>query len=420
MDKVLLRKELVEVFESELVDEMIQFDIMDLGQGCDVSTMGIKKMFLPFVVSGEIKIVRKGLKHDIVHYPVQKYQCCILAISAALRNAWSLPFMLSPDQRATVIADSDAKILAISPEKADIWMNKYDSWRKFVMKLYMERLRDLVVNNETITLQKETIEIQKQHVTDSIHYAQRIQRAVLASGWSVSEVLPENFVLYQPRDIVSGDFYWMSRISQEIKGKDEKDLIILAAADCTGHGVPGGFMSMLGIAFLNEIINHYDQLSSGGILDLLRDKIKSLLIQTLHFESPKDGMDIALAIIDVDKQKLQFSGANNPLYIIRNGELLEYKATKNPVGIHYKEVPFATNEIQLQKGDNIYVFTDGFADQVGGDAGEKLLKKRFKQMLLDIAHLNMQQQHNHLKDQFDNWQKEHEQVDDVLVLGIRI
>jgi len=226
-----------------------------------------------------------------------------------------------------------------------------------------------------IQRQKNEIEAQKQEIMDSILYAQRIQKAVLPSHEKVQKILPENFILFLPRDIVSGDFYWMTR---------QNDLSVFAAVDCTGHGVPGAFMSMLGVSFLNEIVNKTSKLKANYILEELRTRVITTLSQS-HEGETKDGMDIALCILNHKTNKLQFSGAFNPLYLIRNNSLSEIKADRMPIGIYHDEEPdFTNNEIQLQKSDCLYIFSDGYVDQFGGYAGKKLLTKTLKEILLNI------------------------------------
>ena len=263
-----------------------------------------------------------------------------------------------------------------------------------------------------IERQKNEIAAQQKEIMDSIHYAQRIQRAVLPKYEKINEMLPENFILYLPRDIVSGDFYWMKSIG---------DMVIFAAADCTGHGVPGAFMSMLGVSFLNEIVSREEKLTAGTILQRLRDLVKTTLSQTGKEGEAKDGMDIALIIFDRKKRKCQFSGAYNPLYLIRNSELTEVKADRMPIGIYQvKEKEFTNNEVQLQKGDCLYVFSDGFADQIGGDKGKKFLSKTMKDLLIQIHGEPMNRQKEILQKTLADWMGGFSQVDDVLVAGLRI
>ncbi len=275
---------------------------------------------------------------------------------------------------------------------------------------------------------------QKEEITDSIQYASRIQTAILPPDKFINEILPENFIIYKPRDIVSGDFYIVS----EKNGK-----IVIAVADCTGHGVPGAFMSMLGISFLNEIVNKAEDIQSDDVLNQLREYVTTSLHQTSKIGGSKDGMDIALCILDTTTNKLQFSGANNSLYLIFsskgglndrindfkkysiihsfNHSLIEIKADRMPIGIYVEKVqPFTSNELQLQKGDTLYIFTDGYVDQFGGEKGKKFKTRRLKQLLLNNQDNDMAKQQAILEKTINDWQGKLEQVDDILVMGIRI
>ena len=253
---------------------------------------------------------------------------------------------------------------------------------------------------------------QKSQITESIEYASRIQTAILPPGDYITSVIPEHFILYKPRDIVSGDFYWITH-------KDGKTIV--AAVDCTGHGVPGAFMSMLGFAFLNEIVNTNDDLSAGEILNQLREYVKKSLHQTGKDDEAKDGMDIALCIIDIDKRKLQYSGAYNPLYLIRNNNFISLMADRMPIGIHIAEKESFTNhEMDIQKGDVIYIFTDGYIDQFGGPESKKYRLSPFKEMLMKITNKPMSEQKEILEVEFNMWKGKIEQIDDVLVMGIKI
>jgi serine phosphatase RsbU (regulator of sigma subunit) len=262
-----------------------------------------------------------------------------------------------------------------------------------------------------IQRQKNEIEIQKQEITDSILYAQRIQKAVLPSSEEVQKILPENFILFLPRDIVSGDFYWMTR---------QNDYSVFAAVDCTGHGVPGAFMSMLGVSFLNEIVIKTRKLKANLILEQLRTLVKTTLSQSYEGET-KDGMDIALCILNHKTNELQYSGAFNPLYLIRDNNLLEVKADRMPIGIYHDSEPnFTNNIIQLQKLDCLYIFSDGYVDQFGGNIGKKLLTKTLKEILLKIHREPMARQKDILHETLQRWKGDYKQVDDILMMGIRI
>lgn len=248
-------------------------------------------------------------------------------------------------------------------------------------------------------------------ITDSIKYASQIQTAMLPPLETISETFPEHFVLYKPKDIVSGDFYWSKKIGL-------KHVII--AADCSGHGVPGAFMSMLGISLLNEIVNEYSILKPSEILETMRLRIKASLHQTGRKEDNRDGMDMAICIIDKERYELQFAGANMPLFLIRDNNLAQVSGDRNPISVHKKERPFTNKSIRIKRGDSIYIFSDGYIDQIGGPDRKKFLKKNFKKFLVNINDRSMNRQRDLLEDRIANWQNGYEQIDDMMVIGLKI
>ena len=272
--------------------------------------------------------------------------------------------------------------------------------------------------NVEIQEQKDEIEKQSEKIKASIQYAQRIQAAVLPPQEYITKLLPDHFVFFQPRDIVSGDFYWISE-----KGKKT----IVAVADCTGHGVPGAFMSMLGTAFLNEIINkivennHISELHPGNILTELRNYIMDSLHQRGDTSEARDGMDIALIVIDYKEQKIEYAGANNTLYVVSNGELTVYEPDNMTVS-YQKEMckQFKTTTFNFLPDDTLYLCTDGYVDQFGGSHGRKFMVKRFKQMLLEINKMSMRKQHEVFSKTIVAWKGERFQVDDMLIMGIKL
>jgi serine phosphatase RsbU (regulator of sigma subunit) len=277
--------------------------------------------------------------------------------------------------------------------------------------------------NRTISLQKDEIEkqrdlaaaqrdqisYQKRHIEDSIMYAKRIQTALIPSLELFSDKL-EHFVIYKPLAIVSGDFYWVST-------QDNPQVII--SADCTGHGVPGAFMSMLGVTMLNEIVNGKHILAPDQIIENLRQGIIKSLKQVAEEDSIKDGMDIAVCVVDFDKNILWYAGANNPLYLVRGGELTHYRADKMPVAIHYKMEPFTLHKIDIQKGDAFYIFSDGFADQFGGPKQKKFMSLQLRETLVAMAGMPMLKQGERLNEIFEEWRGDGPQIDDVTLIGVR-
>jgi serine phosphatase RsbU (regulator of sigma subunit) len=267
----------------------------------------------------------------------------------------------------------------------------------------IERQRDLAA------AQRDQIAYQKKHIEDSIMYAKRIQTALIPSLELFSDRL-EHFVLYKPLAIVSGDFYWVSTV-------DNKQIII--SADCTGHGVPGAFMSMLGVTMLNEIINSKGVIMPDQIAEDLRQGVIKSFNQVVDEDSLKDGMDIAICTVDFDKDILWFSGANCPLYLIRGGELIHYRGDKMPIAIHYRMQPFTLHKIELQKDDKFYIFSDGFADQFGGPKQKKFMSMQLKQTLVAMNDTPMLKQAEELNKIFEEWRGDSPQVDDVTLIGVK-
>lgn len=264
---------------------------------------------------------------------------------------------------------------------------------------------------QEIQTQKEHIEKQNKEIKYSFDYAKKIQNTVLPRHEVFENLFGEHFIFFKPRDIVSGDFYWISQHEHKI---------ILTAADCTGHGVPGSLMSMLGITMLHEIVNEKHVEHSEEILNQLRLSIARTLKQEGKIGEQKDGIDMALMIYDTANRILEFSGANNPLYIIRNGEMLEYKGNNMPVAYYEKMSDFTRYTIEMKQGDRVYMFTDGFPDQFGGPQGKKFKYRPFKDLLLEVHERPMEEQQRILSLIFDEWKGDLSQIDDVLVIGLRL
>jgi len=269
---------------------------------------------------------------------------------------------------------------------------------------------------DEIEMQRDLVVKQKNEIIDSINYAQRIQLALLPPEPLIFELLDDVFILYKPRDIVSGDFYWIKQVHH---------YTILVAADCTGHGVPGAFMSMLGISYLNEIVQRREITQANQVLNELRSQIKHSLRQHGNPEESKDGIDMALCVIDEKNQNMQYSGANNPLYLIRENqgtpELEEYKADKMPLGYYQgKAKTFTNHDIPLEMGDTFYIFSDGFIDQKGGKNNKKFMTKNFKDLLLEIHEEPMINQKRILDRTVNDWMGDNSQIDDILVIGFRV
>lgn len=279
-------------------------------------------------------------------------------------------------------------------------------------KKVTERTEEVVRQKEEIEFKTKELEVLFKQVTDSIHYAKRIQEAILPPNNLFNSLLPDSFVLYKPKDIVSGDFYWIDK-----KG----DWVYFAAVDCTGHGVPGAFMSIVGHNLLKDILKNTDSVNPARIMDELNDGVASTLHVNQSERQTKDGMDMALCALNLRTLELRYAGAFNPLYVVRNGELTQYKANKFPVGMYLGEKQhFQDNHIQLQKGDTIYIFSDGYADQFGGPRGRKFMAGNFRKLLLNTSAQPINQQKAFLNQTIESWRGYLEQVDDILVIGVKI
>ena len=281
------------------------------------------------------------------------------------------------------------------------------------------RLRITRKQKQVIEEQKETVERAHQElesknteIMDSISYAKRIQSAILPSDRLLNECLKDLFVLYKPKDVVAGDFYWLESYA---KASDSKG-VLFAAADCTGHGVPGAMVSVVCHNALNRSVREHGLTDPGLVLD----KTREIVVQEFEKseEEVKDGMDIALC--SLEGNILKYAGAHNPLWIIRNGELLEYKANKQPIGKFDLPEPYTTHTIELQTNDLVYLFSDGFVDQFGGEKGKKFKTANFKKLLLSVAKEEMKTQQQKLEEAFEQWKGSLEQLDDVCVLGVRV
>ena len=265
--------------------------------------------------------------------------------------------------------------------------------------------------NFEITNQKNIIEKSHYQITASINYAKRIQDAILPREEMIQMLFPEHFVFYKPRDIVSGDFYFI---------KQYQNYLFVTVADCTGHGVPGAFMSMLGFALINELIRKTEIQNPAQLLDELRNQIKTSLQQTGKSYEAKDGMDIAFISVDKETNVLNYAGANNPLFLFRDNELFVYKPNNMPISIFIKEEPFTNQSIQLKKDDILYLFSDGYISQFDAKNKDTYKSKRFKELLSNIHQKSLNEQKGILAREFDNWKGNNLQTDDILVIGIKI
>ncbi|HEY9083464.1 MAG TPA: tetratricopeptide repeat protein [Vicingaceae bacterium] len=276
-----------------------------------------------------------------------------------------------------------------------------------VSKNYRQKKKDHAIIFE----QKNILSEKNKEITDSITYARRLQEAILPPNELIKEKLPDSFILFKPKDVVSGDFYWLEH---------KNSTVFFAVADCTGHGVPGAMVSVVCSNALNRAVKEFELINPAKILD----KVRELVIETFEksIEDVKDGMDIALCSFNTKTNELHYAGANNPLWIIRqnNKKIEEIKANKQPIGIFHDFVPFTNHQIQLTKGDQIYLFSDGYPDQFGGEKGKKMMYKPFKNILIENSDLEMSQQKEILAQEFEKWKGKMDQIDDVCIFGIKV
>ncbi len=265
--------------------------------------------------------------------------------------------------------------------------------------------------NRILREQNVLIEEKNKNITDSINYAKRLQNAILPSVDHIDGILSEYFILYQPKDIVSGDFYWVSEHGSKI---------IVAAVDCTGHGVPGALLSIVGHNALYQTVNELGIVEPAKVLATMDSIIRKMLHQG-EYNAIKDGMDMALCVFDKESKFLEYAGANNPLYIVSESKLSIIKASKLTVGTIQEQLNRPENQsVQLKKGDSFYLFSDGFADQFGGADNKKFKSRCLQDLILSLSDKSMKEQRSSIFETFKNWKGRNEQVDDVLVIGIRV
>jgi serine phosphatase RsbU (regulator of sigma subunit) len=433
-DTIRQQLEMIIVQKAEIVHQKALLDSLDKEITTKVKTLNEKQKILEnqFVQishqKGEISVQKQTIVVQQKEVQIQK--------DTLARQKEKINIQLAKiDGQLKRISEQDSKIKfqleAIAKQKLILYFVilalllvsflGYYIYRGY--KIKKEANIKLEEKNRTISLQKDEIEkqrdiaaaqrdqiaYQKRHIEDSILYAKRIQTALIPSLELFSDKL-EHFVLYKPLAIVSGDFYWVSSF--------ENPQVIISA-DCTGHGVPGAFMSMLGVTMLNEIVNNKHITSPEQIIENLRQGIIKSLKQVAAEDSIKDGMDIAVCCVDFDNNILWYAGANSPLYHVRGGELTHYRADKMPVAIHYRMEPFTLHRIELQKGDAFYIFSDGYADQFGGPNQKKFMSMQLRETLVTMSAMPMLQQGERLNQIFEEWMGDSPQIDDVTMIGVR-
>lgn len=306
------------------------------------------------------------------------------------------------------LSDEDSLGHALIKMRADLRQNE-----RVLEAKVIERTEEVVRQKEEIEIQNRKLEILYKHITDSIRYAKRLQDAILPTHATVERLLPESFVLFKPKDIVSGDFFWLFETPKRV---------FIAVVDCTGHGVPGAFMSIVAHNMLNQIVKEKPEVNAAEFLNELNALAAKTINQNSEETAVRDGMDMTLCILDKDSNMMDIAGANNPLYIFRNDNLQELRADKLPIG-YLEDQPsrkFTNNRIQLEKGDTLYMFSDGYADQFGGPKGKKFMVGQFRSFLSQIHKAPMKEQYRTLDLTIEQWRGNLEQVDDILVVGYRI
>jgi len=278
------------------------------------------------------------------------------------------------------------------------------------LEKYLAEIRDTL---EMKVLERTNeLEQQKEKITDSIHYASRIQNALMLPPGELRRILPSHFLFYKPKDIVSGDFYWVEEMDKRL---------VVAVVDCTGHGVAGAFMSILGISLLNEIVANLKQGRASDILNLLRKEVIRALGQTGRSDEAKEGMEMSLCIIDFERRIIEFAGAYHPMYVVSEGDFKVFRGDRIPIGYyHDAQVAFSNQEIPFHEGDLIYLFTDGYVDQIGGLQRKTFRSVHFKKLIREIWDKPMDEQAAILREEHEIWRAGQEQIDDITVLGIKL
>jgi len=338
---------------------------------------------------------------------------------------------LYPDcMRMIMTGNSDKNAIIEAINKGNIYRYVTKPWNREDLKLSIDSamevynlkiqnqnlinyLEDAKLNLEQKVMERtRKVEQQRMNITDSIRYASRIQTALMLPAEAVDKLIPTHFILHKPKDIVSGDYYWVSKKS---------DRLILAVADCTGHGVPGAFMSILGINLLNEIVNKSDNLQANEILNELREKTIKALGQTGKWDEAREGMEIALCVINFKEKMVQFSGAFRPMYLASEGKLSVIRGDRMPIGIYEAEmVSFSNKELPFKEKDIIYLFTDGYVDQIGGLQRKTFKSLRLTRLLEEICQKSLNEQKSILREEHEIWRAGQEQIDDILILAVQL
>jgi len=397
---------------TSLYKESVIRIISDTSNEAAVLKKELLKFLLVFSITVLIVVILLYRKTRVITDPIKKLVSNVNRITAGHMN-----------ERAEVIGNNEITSLS---EQFNHMIAELESYYNELEQKVKERTAEVVAQKEEIEAQRDTLREQRNllaevndslqkaydEIEDSIHYASRIQNAILPPDDYLKKVIPNAFFFYKPRDIVSGDFYWVA---------SKNDKVVVSAVDCTGHGVPGAFMSIVGNNQLNYALNVENETQPSEILRILDEGVTATLRQT-QSESIQDGMDLAMVTIDKKKKLLQFAGSFNPMLLVRKGELTKYKADRIPIGGHIIEAEknFTHTEFKYQEGDMIYMYSDGYPDQFGGPKGGKYMSGKFVKFLQSIATHSIEDQYKLLDKELARWMGDESQVDDILVIGIRL
>jgi serine phosphatase RsbU (regulator of sigma subunit) len=397
---------LFEISAISFTDEKsIEFEFYIRGTGNQYSAYNKGKEYKAYynnLPPGKYEFIYKAKGKNNVQSYAQKY---VFTIKPAWFNTWVFRISVFLIVVLFIYGFYEARVKTIEAQKKKL----EEQVRQRTQELLIANL-EIQGQRDMARSQRDRIAEQNKEITDSIYYAERIQRSLLPPVIILKSILPEHFVLFKPKNIVSGDFYWSFE-------KGEK--VFVAAVDCTGHGVPGALMSMLGISFLNEIVIKSNDITPDIVLNSLRESIIKSLKQVGHEGESRDGMDVSMIAFDKAQSTISFAGANNPLYFIRDGQLEEIKGDKMPVGIYERMTPFTVHTVNLRKGDTFYIFSDGYADQFGGPRSKKFMYANFKKLLLTLQAKPLVEQGIILDETIKEWQGNIEQIDDIVVIGLR-
>ncbi|MCF8226947.1 MAG: SpoIIE family protein phosphatase [Bacteroidales bacterium] len=397
---------------TDLYKESVIRIVSDISQEVNTLRRELLKFLVVFAIAILVVVILLYKKTKVITDPIKKLVDNVNRITAGHLN-----------ERAEVMGNNE--ITSLSEQFNDM-IAQLESYYNELEEKVRIRTAEVVAQKEEIEAQRDTLRDQRNllaktneslnkaytEIEDSIHYASRIQNAILPPDDYLKKLIPNAFFFYKPRDIVSGDFYWVA-------SKGNK--VIISAVDCTGHGVPGAFMSIVGNNQLNYALNIENKTQPSEILEILDRGVTDTLRQTKD-ESVQDGMDLAMVTIDWEEKKLQFSGAFNPLIMVREGELIKVKGDRLPIGGHFiqSEKNFTNHEIDYQDGDMIYIYSDGFPDQFGGEKGGKYMSGKFNKFLQSIADQPVEKQYGLLEKELKEWMGEEVQIDDILVIGVKL